>query len=105
MKTIAFTILLFLSELALATNLRGRVDIRHPYTGDLFPASGATVELIVFTNFGPQLVYTYFTGSDGMYYMPNIMPGNYILRINGYMDYQVQVGNMPYQDLRPVLVQ
>lgn len=35
MKTIAFTILLFLSELALATNLRGRVDIRHPYTGDL----------------------------------------------------------------------
>ena len=105
MKAIAFTILLLLSELALATNLRGRVDIRHPYTGDLFPASGATVELIVFTNFGPQLVYTYFTGSDGMYYMPNIMPGNYILRINGYMDYQVQVGNMSYQDLRPVLVQ
>lgn len=105
MKTIAFTILFLLSELAMATNLRGRVDIRHPYSGDLFPASGATVELIVFTNFGPQLVYTYFTGSDGMYYMPNIMPGNYILRINGYMDYQVQVGNMPYQDLRPVLVQ
>ncbi len=105
MKTIAFTILLLLSELAMATNLRGRVDIRHPYSGDLFPASGATVELIVFTNFGPQLVYTYFTGSDGMYYMPNIMPGNYILRINGYMDYQVQVGNMHYQDLRPVLVQ
>ena len=105
MKTIAFTILLFLSELALATNLRGRVDIRHPYTGDLFPASGATVELIVFTNFGPQLVYTYFTGSDGMYYMPNIIPGNYILRINGYLDYQVQVVNMPYQDLQPVLMQ
>ena len=105
MKTIAFTILFLLSALAMATNLRGRVDIRHPYSGDLFPASGATVELIVFTNFGPQLVYTYFTGSDGMYYMPNIMPGNYILRINGYMDYQVQVGNMPYQDLRPVLVQ
>ena len=105
MKAIAFTILLLLSELALATNLRGRVDIRHPYTGDLFPASGATVELIVFTNFGPQLVYTYFTGSDGMYYMPNIMPGNYILRINGYLDYQIQVVNMPYQDLRPVLMQ
>ncbi|SIS65663.1 hypothetical protein SAMN05421686_103120 [Thalassolituus maritimus] len=105
MKTIAFTILLLLSDLALATNLRGRVDIRHPYTGDLFPASGATVELIVFTNFGPQLVYTYFTGSDGMYYMPNIIPGNYILRINGYLDYQVQVVNMPYQDLQPVLMQ
>ncbi|TPD55569.1 MAG: carboxypeptidase regulatory-like domain-containing protein [Thalassolituus maritimus] len=105
MKTIAFTILLLLSDLALATNLRGRVDIRHPYTGDLFPASGATVELIVFTNFGPQLVYTYFTGSDGIYYMPNIIPGNYILRINGYLDYQVQVVNMPYQDLQPVLMQ
>jgi hypothetical protein len=105
MKTIAFTILLLLSDLALATNLRGRVDIRHPYTGDLFPASGATVELIVYTNFGPQLVYTYFTGSDGMYYMPNIIPGNYILRINGYLDYQVQVVNMPYQDLQPVLMQ
>ena len=105
MKAIAFTILLLLSELALATNLRGRVDIRHPYTGDLFPASGATVELILFTNFGPQLVYTYFTGSDGMYYMPNIIPGNYILRINGYLDYQIQVVNMPYQDLRPVLMQ
>ena len=105
MKTIAFTILLLLSDLALARNLRGRVDIRHPYTGDLFPASGATVELIVFTNFGPQLVYTYFTGSDGMYYMPSIIPGNYILRINGYLDYQIQVVNMPYQDLQPVLMQ
>ena len=56
MKNMVFVLLILVSELAMATNLRGRVDIRHPYTGDLFPASGATVELIVFTNFGPQLV-------------------------------------------------
>ena len=98
-------LVLLVSELACATNLRGRVDIRHPYTGDLYPASSASVQLIVITNFGPQVVYSYFTGSDGMYYMPNISPGNYILRINNFLDYNIQVFNTPYQDLPPVLVQ
>lgn len=104
-KTLLTTLLLLLllPLVAAATNLRGRIDGMHAYSYAPFPLPNAQVQLFMMTPYGPQLVYTYFTGSDGMYYLPNIMPGNYVLVVNGTMQFPLAVFDVRLQDIPPIL--
>jgi hypothetical protein len=96
-------LLLLLPVVADATNLRGRIDGMHAYSYAPFPLPNAQVQLVAPTARGPQLIYTYYTGSDGMYYIPNIRPGNYVLVVNGALQFPLAVFNVPLQDIAPIL--
>lgn len=102
-KALLAILLLVLSLVANATNLRGRVDGMHTRSYAPFPLPRAQVQLFVPTARGPQLVYTYYTGSDGMYYMSNVRPGNYLLMVNGTLRFPLSVHNVPLQDIPPIL--
>lgn len=106
MKSIKYLIiiLIFFPSLSLATNLRGRIDIVHSYSNAPFPARGAQVQLFAQTPRGPMLVRSYFTGGDGMYYLQNIPPGNYMLVVNNYLKFPLVVFNTRFQDIPPVLL-
>ncbi len=91
-------------QTAHATDLRGRVDGMHPYAGQPFPMNGVRVDLWLMTPMGWQQVFTTFTGGDGMYYLQNIVPGQYTLQVNGLMNYPIVVQPVHYQDLPPILL-
>jgi hypothetical protein len=65
--------LLAFSALCEATDLRGRIDAKNTYSG-----------------------------ADGMYYLPGIAAGKYVLVVNGQR-FPLVVNNQPYQDV-PVVV-
>lgn len=99
----AFAIALLCIQSAAATDLRGRVDSRNPYNGWLFPRSGAEVVLF-YWNGGTWLpALTTYSGTDGMYYLQQVTPGNYQLRVNGIW-FPLAVSSQPVQDISPVLV-
>lgn len=106
MKTIKYFILIVIlfPSLSYATNLRGRVDAIHPYSNGPFPARDVIVQLFIQTPNGPSLVNQYFTGSDGMYYLQNIMPGQYILLINNTLNFPLIVFDTRFQDIPPILL-
>lgn len=98
-----FTILLLiLPPQAEATDLRGRIDGQHAYSPYSFPVSGVKVDLYLWIGRW-ETIYTTFSGSDGLYYMQNIRPGNYYLQVNG-INYPLSVLNVPYQDIPPILI-
>ena len=99
---IVIIVSLLFPAILFATDLRGRVDVTHQYSYAPFPARGVTVQLFTQSNVG---VYTYITGQDGMYYIPGISPGNYILVVNNYLRFPIQVLNMALQDFPPILLQ
>ena len=101
---IVIIISLLFPSILFATDIRGRVDVTHQYSYAPFPANGVTVQLFTQSNAGSQLLYTYVTGQDGMYYIPNIHPGNYTLIINYNLKFSVQVLNMGLQDFQPILL-
>lgn len=96
--------LLLAAAPAWATDLRGRIDGYHPYAAQPFPMNGVRVDLWMMTPMGWQQVFATFTGPDGMYYLQNIMPGQYTLQVNGAMNYPIVVAPMDYQDLPPILL-
>jgi len=38
-----------------------------------------------------------------MYYLPNVEPGNYTLKVNDKLDFSVQVNDQAFQDISPIL--
>ena len=98
-KLIIFTIIA-LSNIAIATELRGRVDYIHPYTGHYQPLPRAEVRLHF--QDGRSVAAT-ITGYDGFYYFYNIPPGNYYILINGLKRYFIQVPNLRGYDVPPIL--
>lgn len=87
-----------------AGNIRGQVVASNPYTNVQYPLPGAKVAIYALGPNGWQIIYTYVTGGDGMYYVPNLLPGNYFIQVNGRLNYPLQVLNIPYQDVPPILV-
>lgn len=88
-----------------AANLRGRVDGLNQYTGDPYPIGNAVVDLYFQGPYGWKPIAKYITGFNGMYFFQNIIPGAYVLQINGRQNYPVTVYNQPFQDLPPILIQ
>jgi hypothetical protein len=87
---------------ALATNLRGQVQIRLP-TGQTIPRAQALVEMFP-QGYRGRAPFSTTTGSDGLYYFMNVSPGAYQIWINRTMGpYQVQVAPARYQDVAPIL--
>lgn len=99
-----FALLLALPMVADATDLRGRLDGQHRYARTPYPIADGIAELYVHEPRGWLLLGRYITGSDGMYYFPNVMPGDYVIRINGRQNYPIRVLDQPYQDLPPILI-
>ena len=106
-RYIALLVLTFLVAMPLvsdAANLRGRLDGQNRYSAAPYPIAGAVAELFVREPRGWRLLGRYITGSDGMYFFPEVMPGMYVLQINGRQNYPISVGTRPYQDLPPILI-
>jgi len=97
-------ILIIFSTVSIAANLRGRIDMVNQYSSSPFPARGVQVQIFIMTPMGQNLIYTYYTGGDGMYYIPNIFPGNYTLVVNGVLSFPIQIFNTQLQDIPPILL-
>lgn len=97
------TLLLLCVGTAAATDLRGRVDSRNPYNGAVYARSGAEVVLFAWNGSAWVPAVTTTSGTDGMYYMQQVAPGQYQLRINGLW-FPLAVANQPSQDVPAVVV-
>ena len=97
--------LLFATSASYATDLRGRIDGRHPYAPYPFPLNGARIDLYAMSPRGWILIRTTFTGPDGMYYLARIGAGQYNLQVNGILNFPLFVNNQAYQDIPPILFQ
>lgn len=87
---------------ASATDLRGRVESVNQYSSISAPVGGAQVELLEAT--GVRVLARYSTGPDGFYYLRNIAPGKYQLRVAGRA-YPLTVQRGPTQDIGPIRLQ
>jgi hypothetical protein len=102
-KGLALSLMFILSiSSASATDLRGRIDGVNAYSPNPFPVRGAKVDLWYWNGAAWSLVYTYFTGFDGMYYIRNVIPGQYNIQINGMSYYPLTVYAAPLQDIPPI---
>jgi hypothetical protein len=81
-----------------ATDLRGRIDGLNPYTQTMGPLPGVRVALFVNQNSTFALVRQAVSGSDGMYYLTGVRPGQYVLQLAG-VNYPLEVGLGPTQDI------
>jgi len=87
---------------AVAGDLRGGIYGSNRFNPQPVPVFGARVDLVV-----PQtrrVVYTAFTGPDGMYYMRNIRPGDYQLQVNQAMTFPLVVDSASFQDIPPIRI-
>ena len=91
---------------AFAGDIRGRVDAKHPYSKDPFPASGVKVDLFEYNKvYGTwQIRSSNYTGVDGIYYMRNIKPGKYYLQVQYSRNYPITIYDVPNQDIPPILL-
>ena len=94
-------LLLMISLVAGATDLRGRVEGQNAYASSPYAINGARVDLM---DPGGRQVASYLTGPDGMYYFRRISPGKYVVRVRN-KSYPITVRDEPAQDLGPVRVQ
>jgi hypothetical protein len=88
---------------AAATDLRGRVDGRNNYSSTPFPVGGTAVSLSREEAGQRRVVASAYTAPNGMYYFSGVAPGRYTLQVER-RSFQVQVGNAPLQDLRPIVI-
>lgn len=97
---------IFISSLAYATTVRGRLD-RFGLLG-IAPASDIQVTLysrVTKESLGPSS-----TGSDGMYYFHNVTPGVYVIEIGfqGFnhepLKYEVEALDQEYTNISPILI-
>jgi hypothetical protein len=101
-KIAACALLLLAASLAQATDLRGRVEVRHPYTKMIYPRGGIAVHLAAPGR--PQTpLRRVFSGPDGMYFLPGVPPGNYVLVVNN-SQFPLSVRPLPVQDIQPIQV-
>ena len=84
---------------AVAGDLRGRVDTKNPYNGTYHPLPNADVQLV---SHGRMVMRT-ITGPDGFYYFQNATPGPYQLVVNRQLRVNITVAERPYQDIGPIL--
>ena len=102
MKIACALLLLMLAPLANATDLRGRVEVRHPYTNQVYPRGGVAVQLALPGR--PQSpVRKVISSPDGMFYMPGVAPGNYVLVVNN-RQLAISVRAERVQDLPPIQI-
>ena len=101
---LCITVLVTLPTQSNAGSVRGQVVGRNPYSPASYPLPGASVDIYAMGPNGWQLVYRFITGPDGMYYIPNLLPGNYTIQVNGRMNFPLFVGNVPSQDVPPILI-
>lgn len=85
-----------------ATDLRGKVTGTHSYTTRSFAARGVTVVLYQKQSGQWHRVRRTVTGPDGMYYLRDVAPGEYWLRIDRRHDYRLNVRRQRVQDIRPI---
>lgn len=100
----ALILAVFIGSPAAGADLRGRIDGMHAYSNYPFPLGGVRVDVYAFTPSGPVPVRSAVTGGDGMYYLPGMAPGPYELVVNGRLRFPLQVHNVPYQDIPPILL-
>lgn len=91
---------------AQGATVRGRLD-RRDGQGRLYPATYISVTLNSPTMGRSSPTYT---GADGMYYLYNVPPGNYLLEIwpspgKPPITYKISVYDQPYVDINPILIQ
>lgn len=97
--------LFFVTASAYAGTVRGRLDRQGPY--GIYPTPYVPVTL--YSPFYGRTSPAY-TGTDGMYYIYNVPPGDYTLEIwiQGFsyqpITYGIRVFDQPYVDIRPILV-
>jgi hypothetical protein len=89
------------ARLGWATELRGLVESRNLYTGVLYPRQGATVTLFAWNGYQWVPIRQVVTAPNGMYYFSQVLPGPYVINING-IGYNLQVMPVPFQDIPPV---
>lgn len=93
--------------MAIATDLRGRVDAIHAYSPSPFPLAEAQVTILAIQQTPLGVTYipwmTTLTGSDGMYYFRNVPPGDFVLQVGG-ANYQLRVFSQRAQDIQAILV-
>jgi hypothetical protein len=94
---------LMLAGAATATDLRGRVEARNKHVSTPFPLGGTAVSLYREEGGQSRVVQSAYTAPNGMYYFSRVAPGRYTLRVE-QQSYQVEVGNAPLQDLRPIVI-
>ena len=91
-------------SVAAATDLRGRIDIRHPSSGYVFPGAGKEVWLLSWDGRSWTQRVRAITGSDGMYYFAGVPPGSHVLSVMN-RNYRIDVLNQRFQDISPLIVQ
>lgn len=101
---LVFTVVVAMPLVSDAANLRGRLNGQNRYSVAPYPIAGAVVELFVRDQNNWRSLGRDLTGSDGMYFFPEVKPGMYVLQINGRQNYPIRVGASPYQDLPPILI-
>jgi hypothetical protein len=105
-KFILISLIVFVTTAsAYAGTVRGRLDRQDGY-GRAYPAVYVGVTL-----YNPQLGRSApsYSDNDGMYYLYNVPPGEYLLEIWVYpgrdpMVFKIQVSNQPVTDISPILI-
>ncbi len=83
---------------AMAADIRGGVYRENRYSQQPVPYFGAQVELIQ----SRRIIRTAHTGPDGLYYLRNISPGIYELRVNRTTIFPLTVYRNAAQDVPPI---
>ncbi len=97
-------VLMAVSFLLDAADVRGRVDGRNAYYPRPFPLAGVPVTLYVRQPPARwQATATSYTGSDGIYHFRGVAEGSYMLQVQG-MNFPISVSRAPFQDIPPLLV-
>jgi|GEM_PF-785078 len=106
---IVFTIIIllfFFTSIVYSATLQGKLN-RFGSHG-ILPASFVPVTLHSIPD--KKILRTVISGSDGMYYFNNIVPGDYILKIwvmgfrNKSLNYKVHVFEQEYTNIKPIVI-
>jgi hypothetical protein len=107
MIVFSIIILLFFStSIIYSANLQGKFNRFGPL--GILPASFVPVTLHPIPD--KKVLKTVYSGSDGMYYFNNIVPGDYILKIwvkgfrNKSLNYKVHVFEWEYTNIKPIVI-
>ncbi len=104
-KLLSLIVLLFygVSLYAQNTDIRGQVVNYNVYYKNYTPVSNIKVAL--FQTKTTKAIKTTYTDADGMYYIYNTIPGQYILRINS-KKYNININkqDQQFQDMSRILL-
>jgi len=101
---IAIATVMTAADLSASSMVRGRLIRTGPY--GQYPAAGVAVSVYALSsNIGRSP--TSYTGSDGMYYIPNVPGGRYKLEVwvsNPPWAFDITVYEQQYTDIAPIVV-